>query len=416
MTEKGLRVLEVDKTFFGKLTNTLTKMLIPTRVGLNGVLITLKRNNLLKAFENANNDDIEDATKKAGYSKKYEDTYALYLEAIDKYIMDSIYKKVKNDTATEFEKEALSKYYAVVHLKETQYLEYKYRKQKYLLELDYETVNTSNKPKLMEKYKTFYVEKMDTFYKGILKNYSVQLADNIASRQTKENIYNSIFNTLEEYITQILAIKIEIDDDSIYKEIVEESQGKDVRLYGIDGMAEKRKVNHQSAIIRYLDREFFKEILKGTKVEAKATVQETIDDLLERARNLKNDFIDGIESDLLVIVADSKYRKSMKKILDELPNGTDPKEQAIGMYDSVRVYESTRMPAGVRVAVMIDGAIAQPYYVSEYGAEKVPFDDAVALEDYLYKGTQALMEDTIFYVQDETTVQAKAKSTTKTTE
>ncbi len=232
MTEKGLRVLEVDKTFFGKLTNTLTKMLIPTRVGLNGVLITLKRNNLLKAFENANNDDIEDATKKAGYSKKYEDTYALYLEAIDKYIMDSIYKKVKNDTATEFEKEALSKYYAVVHLKETQYLEYKYRKQKYLLELDYETVNTSNKPKLMEKYKTFYVEKMDTFYKGILKNYSVQLADNIASRQTKENIYNSIFNTLEEYITQILAIKIEIDDDSIYKEIVEEYEKFNVFLAG----------------------------------------------------------------------------------------------------------------------------------------------------------------------------------------
>ena len=48
---------------------------------------------------------------------------------------------------------------------------------------------------------------------------------------------------------------------------------------------------------------------------------------------------------------------------------------------------------------MMDGAIAQPYYVSEYSAEKVPFDDAVALEDYLYKGTKALMEDTIFYVK-----------------
>lgn len=192
-------------------------------------------------------------------------------------------------------------------------------------------------------------------------------------------------------------VKVYINDD---KEIVEELQGKDVRLYGIDGMAERRKVNHQSAITRYLDREFFKEILKGTKVEAKATIQDTIDDLLERARNLKNDFIDGIESDLLVIVVDSKYRKGMKKILDELPNGTDPKEQAIGMYDSVRVYESTRMPKGVRATVMIDGAIAQPYYVSEYSAEKVPFDDAAALEDYLYKGTQALMEDTIFYVQE----------------
>lgn len=192
-------------------------------------------------------------------------------------------------------------------------------------------------------------------------------------------------------------VKVYINDD---KEIVEELQGKDVKLYGIDGMAERRKVNHQSAIIRYLDREFFKEILKGTKVEAKSSIQDTIDDLLQRARNLKNDFIDGIESDMLVIVVDSTYRKGMKKILDELPNGTDPKEQAIGMYDSVRVYESIRMPKGIRVAVMIDGAIAQPYYVSEYSAEKVPFDDAVALEDYLYKGTQALMEDTIFYVEE----------------
>lgn len=192
-------------------------------------------------------------------------------------------------------------------------------------------------------------------------------------------------------------VKVYINDD---KEIVEELQGKDVKLYGIDGMAERRKVNHQSAIIRYLDREFFKEILKGTKVEAKATIQDTIDDLLQRARTLKNDFIDGIESDMLVIVVDSTYRKGMKKILDELPNGTDPKEQAIGMYDSVRVYESIRMPGRVHCAVMIDGAIAQPYYVSEYSAEKVPFDDAVALEDYLYKGTQALMEDTIFYVEE----------------
>lgn len=191
-------------------------------------------------------------------------------------------------------------------------------------------------------------------------------------------------------------VKVVIDTD---KEIVEELQGKDVRLYGIDGMAERRKGNHQSAIIRYLDREFFAKVLEGTEVTAKDNVQDTIDDLLERARTLKNDFIDGIESDLLVIVVNSRYRKAMKKILDDLPNGTDPKEQAIGMYDSVRVYESNRLPTDVEAVVMMDGAIAQPYYVSEYSAEKVPFDDAVALEDYLYKGTEALMEDTIFYVK-----------------
>ena len=194
-------------------------------------------------------------------------------------------------------------------------------------------------------------------------------------------------------------VKVVIDTD---KEIVEELQGKDVRLYGIDGMAERRKVNHQSAIIRYLDREFFAKVTEGTEVTPKDNVQDTIDDLLEKARTLKNDFIDGIESDLLVIVVNSTYRKAMKKILDELPNGTDPKEQAIGIYDSVRVYESNRLPTDVEAVVMMDGAIAQPYYVSEYSAEKVPFDDVVALEDYLYKGTEALMEDTIFYVKKKT--------------
>lgn len=213
-------------------------------------------------------------------------------------------------------------------------------------------------------------------------------------------------------------VKVVIDTD---KEIVEELQGKDIRLYGIDGMAEKRKVNHQSAIIRYLDREFFAKVLEGTEVTAKDNIQDTIDNLLEKARTLKNDFIDGIESDLLVIVVNSTYRKGMKKILDELPNGTDPKEQAIGMYDSVRVYESNRLPTDIEAVVMMDGAIAQPYYVSEYSAEKVPFDDAAALEDYLYKGTKALMEDTIFYVKKnssqlgELTVQSVEGETVGTT-
>ena len=74
-------------------------------------------------------------------------------------------------------------------------------------------------------------------------------------------------------------------------------------------MAEKRKVNHQSAIIRYLDREFFAKVLEGTEVSAQNNIQDTIDTLLQKARTLKNNFIDGIESDLLVIVVDSEYRK-----------------------------------------------------------------------------------------------------------
>ena len=223
MQEKGLRVAKTDRTFFSSITTTISKLLIPTRIGINGMLISLKRNNLLKAFEQYNLKANSDPEKESAMQEKYENMYSLYLESIDKFIMDSIYKKVKNRTATRFEEEALSKYYTITHLKETQYLEYKNRKQKYLLELDYETIKSDNKEKLLNRYKEFYIDKMDSLYKSILKNYSIQIADKLSSSYNdKEEIYEKIFSTLEEYIREILPIKIELGREEKLQEIYEE--------------------------------------------------------------------------------------------------------------------------------------------------------------------------------------------------
>ena len=220
MEERSLRVYSSEKTFFSKITNTLTKLLIPTRVGLNGMMISMKRNNVLKAYENSLDiERMDDANKKEQISKKLDDTYALYLESIDKYIMDSIYKKVKNDTASEFEKEALSQYYMITHLKETGYTEYKYKKQMYLMRLDYETVS-NEKVKIFDKYKKFYGMEMEVLYKGLLKHYSIRLADNLSDGE-KQEIYGKIFKTLEEYISNVLPIKLEIEGNDTYKEILD---------------------------------------------------------------------------------------------------------------------------------------------------------------------------------------------------
>lgn len=198
MEERSLRVVGTDKTFFNKLTNTLTKLLIPTQIGINGMRISMKRNALLKAFQNSEEDE-----------KKYEEAYTAYLESLDKYVLDTIYKKVKNQTATQLESAALSQYYGIVQLKESEYIEYKYRKQKYLLELDKETVMNSGKQKVVDKYKLFYISKQDSLYKGILKNYSVKLADTTNVYDVaKEWIYVKIFDTLEDYIKNILPLKI----------------------------------------------------------------------------------------------------------------------------------------------------------------------------------------------------------------
>lgn len=212
MEERSLKVLANDTTFFNKISNTLTKLLIPTKIGLNGMLITLKRNAVLKAYENYQEVTKEEQSKQDNMLNRYEESYTLYLESIDKYIMDSVYKKVKNGNASSFEQNALSNYYNVVHLKDKEYAEYKARKQKFLLDLDYETVLNGGKEKLIKRYRKLYIEKSDELFKSILKNYSVKLADGVKEKNLNQvELYKNIFLTLDDYIKTILPLKLEND-------------------------------------------------------------------------------------------------------------------------------------------------------------------------------------------------------------
>ena len=224
MEERSLKVLANDTTFFNKISVTLTKLLTPTKIGINSMMISIKRSALIKAYEQvASLKNVNDVTKKEQADKRYEESFTLYLESIDRFIMDSIYKKVKNGTASLFEKDALSKYYTIVHLKENEYLEYKYRKQKFLLDLDYQTLKDGSKDKVLSKYQGIYVEKVDGLYKGILKNYSVKLADGIRTKKTNQiQIYKSIFETLEDYIKTILPIKLKNSEMPSYEKVLKE--------------------------------------------------------------------------------------------------------------------------------------------------------------------------------------------------
>ncbi len=256
MEQKSLRVLDTNKTFFSKITSTITKILIPTRVGINSMMISMKRSNLLKAYYNyitaVEEDDIE---RKEILLKKYEDVYSLYLEAIDKYIMDSVYKKVKNGTASNFERDALSKYYLIVSLKEKQYIEYKYKKQEYLLKVDYESVTSLKKESIIKKYNKFYVSKMDSLYKGLLKNYSIQLADTISSKiDSIDSIYDKIFSGLEGYISEILPIKLRLDEKDEYKNTVDDYEKYETLLVG---KLDERDIIRRKMILLGISRSLF---------------------------------------------------------------------------------------------------------------------------------------------------------------
>ena len=253
MEEKSLRVYDTEKTFFSKISNTLNRILAPGKLGINSVLISIKRNNMLKSYENyIENEKNND--RKGVYLKKYEETYSLYLDSIDKNVIEAIYKKVKNNTATEFEKNALSRYYNIIHIKDIDYTEYKYRKQKFLLELDNENVQLSGKNKLITKFHEFYYDKVDSLYKNIIKQYSVKLLEDNTETE-KNEIYNKIYSTLDEYVTDVLPHKMEQNPEKdVYVEINNDYEAyKEIHMSKLD----QNDVIQRNMILLGLSRRLF---------------------------------------------------------------------------------------------------------------------------------------------------------------
>jgi hypothetical protein len=122
--------------------------------------------------------------------------------------------------ASDYERNALAEYYNVVSLKESRYSEYKHKKQKFLLDLDYNTLKENGKVVAQEKYKDFYVDKQDTLYRGLLKIYCIDLTDNISKYKNKDEIFDTIMNTVEEYVDTIFEIKLRENEEK-YKEIID---------------------------------------------------------------------------------------------------------------------------------------------------------------------------------------------------
>ena len=304
--EKSLKITGANKTFFTNLSKTISKFLIPTKVGINGLLISTKRNSLIKSFERFVEEDYE-ADEKEIYEKKYEVAYTAYLETLDKYVMDSIYKKVKNNVATDFEKDALSKYYGVIALKENEYVEYKFRKQKYLIELDKENVRISKKDKTIERFNKFFVSKMDWLYKGILKNYSIKIADTMnVYDSSKEWVYIKIFNTLEEYIKEVLLLKVDLGQDEQYKTIKEDFEKYEAFAVG---KLDQRDQIEKNMLLLNISRKIFTHSLPLAVAEqcymkllkdARALVQDTkIAAKREKAYNLLMNLIEDYNIKLL---------------------------------------------------------------------------------------------------------------------
>ncbi len=179
------------------------------------------------------------------------------------------------------------------------------------------------------------------------------------------------------------------------KEIVEELAVKDVKLYGLAGLAERRKDNHVKRMIADLDRTFFTcAEVSGTEVELTAAdVAGKIEQLIQSVETTVNDWVDGVDRDMIVLTVTPAVYADIQNYIDSVPNSISGLND--NYFHNVRVFSNFRQnkPA----IAMIDGAVAQLVTTDEYEAEKIPLSNDIALELFFSKGTKAVMPDLIKY-------------------
>lgn len=187
-------------------------------------------------------------------------------------------------------------------------------------------------------------------------------------------------------------VVVNVDTD---KEIVEELAKKDIKLFGLAGMAEKRKLNHSKQMIAYLDSEFFAcAEAEGSSVTLKgSTIQEKLEELILAVETTKNDWVDGVDRDMLVLTVTPAVYSQLQNYIDSVPNSLTGLTD--NMFHNVRIYSNHRQTKGA--ICMIEGAVAQLVTTDAYDAEKIPLSNDIALELFFSKGTKAVMPDLIKY-------------------
>jgi hypothetical protein len=182
---------------------------------------------------------------------------------------------------------------------------------------------------------------MDILYKGILKNYSVKLADGIrANTQGLVVLYKNIFDTLEEYIKKVVPIKLEIDKtNENYNSILEGYE--EYEKFSVGKLDEKEYLE-KNMILLGLSRVLFTHSLP--LVAAEQCYNKLLRDVRSLIVNLKNDkkreeayqmlikLIEDYNVKLLstkVYWDNSEERESYKKFWNEYSKAKDSEAKEI---------------------------------------------------------------------------------------
>ena len=173
-----------------------------------------------------------------------------------------------------------------------------------------------------------------------------------------------------------------------------EIEFKDIKLFGITGLLDRRTANHDKRAIAHLDRAFFAcAEAAGTEVTTSSTEYiDIVDEMIANAESTVNEFVDGVDREDLALAIKPTVFNALRKYIDTTDGGAE--SGAVNKIHGVDAYSNFRQNADI--VLMYKGAVGQPVAISDYTAEKIPLSESFATETYLHYGTKAVMPDLIW--------------------
>lgn len=192
-------------------------------------------------------------------------------------------------------------------------------------------------------------------------------------------------------------VTVVIDTD---REIVEEIEEKDTRLYGVDGLLDRRATNHVLRMVAELDTAFFKKAAESAvevEVDMTAPVEDILEAIIQECENTQNDFVDGVPRSMMHLSLSSAFYGKVRNNLDKQSRANvDTTTEEFYTWHGVETASNIHLPDGCDILLQVRGSIAQPVIPNQYVAEKIPLSNAYGVELFYNYGTVAVTPDLIF--------------------
>lgn len=190
-------------------------------------------------------------------------------------------------------------------------------------------------------------------------------------------------------------VPVQIDDDMEYLEEVEE---KDIQMYGVSGLIERRTSNHQMVMGIDNDVKFFKAMAdEGTEFSCTETkINEIVSLAIATMQGMKNEFVNGVPLQMIKVAFSTTYYNKFRNYLDEATNSNiDTSIGEAGKFHGVDVFSSVNMPAGYDFIVFVDGAVAQPKHPVIYNPAQIGLSKAIGFGMFIDMGTKCVTPDLV---------------------